>query len=208
MAEGRYRYDVFISYSRATDWPGWVEEKFTRVLRHWLSAELGRTAEIFLDVRSVGPGQDWPEALEEGLAQSRALISLLSKTYFSSDWCRRELGAMLARRDHLRDERGISLPLVFPMRIHDSEQKHVPEVLHSIQTIDISTFAEPFMQRESPLLEGLSRELRSFCEQAAPQILRVPEDSFRWPLAAYAHYLPRLTVEPPGQTSVPGRGVP
>lgn len=208
MTASRYRYDVFISYSRATDWPEWVEEKFTRVLRHWLSAEFGRRAEIFLDVRSIAPGQDWPAALEEGLAQSRAIIPLWSKLYFSSDWCRRELGAMLARRDHLRHELGVDVPLVFPMRIHDSEQEDLPQILHRLQSTDISKFADPFMQQGSALLEGLSQKLKAFCERAAPQILSVPEDSFSWPLTEYASYLTQLTVEPQGQTSVPGRGDP
>jgi hypothetical protein len=208
MDHGRYRHDVFVSYSRVEEWPDWVENKFVRVLRHWLTAELGRTAEIFLDVRSIGPGDDWPEALERGLAESRAMIALWTRNYWASDWCRREHSAMMTRAEELRSRHGVAVPLVFPMRLHDSEPDLLPAAVRHLQMTDIRRFAEPFASSDSRLLEGLSGLLRTFCSRYAAAIAAIPGESFTWPLADYSARLATLEGDaaPGGQTSLPGLG--
>jgi hypothetical protein len=202
-----YRHDVFISYSRAAEWPRWVEDQFLPVFHHWLTAELGRDADIFLDTRSVLVGQRWPDELERGLAASRTIVPLWTVNYFSSDWCCREISSMLERSDRLR-QRQLSDRVVFPLAIHDSAPEKVPPAVSHLQIVDIRACADPYVHPDSPRREELSGRLRAVCEQVAEHILAVPSDSYRWPLPDYTHYYQQIRRDPPGQHFMPSLGQP
>ena len=94
-----YEHDVFISYRRHGDWPGWVRNVFYRLLYHYLSEELGREAHIFLD-ENIRTGTAWPTYLKNALSKSRVLVALWSPQYFSSEWCLTEIASFIARENH------------------------------------------------------------------------------------------------------------
>jgi hypothetical protein len=195
-----YKYDVFLSYSRAQQWPKWVRGVFLPIVEHWLSAELGRDVVIFHDARDIGIGHIWTGELEQGLASSRVMITLWSKNYFQSEWCLRELSAVLARADDFRS-RGLSGRIVFPVAIHDSTSEDLPELARSLQLESIQQFADPFTHEDSPLRESLSRTLQGLCRQAAQEITAVPDDTFSWPMLDYSSYIDRLRIH--GSTPIP-----
>jgi hypothetical protein len=121
-----YRYDVFLSYSRANSWPRFVDLHFRPILDHWLSAELGEPSRIFHDARAIEIGQRWPSEIDRGLRDSRVMVALLSRNYFQSDWCRRELASMLARAEWFR-EAGLDDQVIFPIALHDCTTEDLPD---------------------------------------------------------------------------------
>lgn len=199
-----YQYDVFLSYSRAESWPRWVQSCFLDVLRHWLHAELARPAKIFRDVQNIQSGQDWPEELENGLAASRVMIALWSRSYFESEWCRKELSFMLARARHFR-ERGIVAHIIYPLVIHDSYRIDLPAFLKNMQVEIIDNYAEPFMHPESPLREQLSQVMKQICKQLARQIERVQDNTFMQRVD-YSEFLTKLKPPPRSNMALPTLG--
>jgi TIR domain len=202
-----YRHDVFLSYSRMESWPRWVDNCLLDVLRHWLGVELARPVTIFRDVKNIQPGQHWPKEVEIGLAESRIMIALWCRSYFESEWCRRELSAMLARAYDFR-ERGLGDQIIWPLVIHDSYRIGLPDVVRDMQVETIDDYAEPFMHPQSPLRERLSQAMKHVCKQLARQIEGVRDDSFAWPLADYSTFLAKLDPPRRGKVSLPSLGTP
>lgn len=50
---------------------------------------------IFQDHEGIDWGQHWPKVLDETLSEVRFLITVVSPSFFSSDWCRKELRKFL-----------------------------------------------------------------------------------------------------------------
>lgn len=205
MVPTGYEYDVFLSYSHSQHWPKWVEGHFLPVIRHWISAELGRDVTIFYDRDGVGAGEEWPDRLERALAASRTMITLWSRNYFRSEWCTRELSAHL-KRAHYLGRRGLSGNLVFPVAIHDSAAKDLPELVRTMHVKKVQNYADPFAHKDGPLVSELSRELRTFSEKAAHEIDTLPAETFAWPLRDYSDYHHRLRLPPQDPSSPPSLG--
>jgi hypothetical protein len=171
-----YRFDAFLSYSRGGHWETFVQEFFEPILTHWLGEELGRTPVIFRDRTALSIGQNWPATLSDALHGSRVMITLWSRQYFSSEWCRRELGFMLARAEEFR-RRGIFDRIVLPTIIHDGAR--FPPGLSVLQGLNLSEYADPFMTGHSVLREQLSAKIQQFSRDVASAIEMVPDDSYR-----------------------------
>jgi hypothetical protein len=169
-----YRYDAFLSYSRSGHWETFVDEVFEPILTHWLGEELGRRPAIFRDRTTLSIGQNWPAMLEDALRRSRVLITLWSRQYFSSQWCRRELSFMLARAEEFR-RHGVFDRIILPTIIHDG--RRFPSFLSTLQGLNLSEYADPFMTDRSVLREKLSAKIQEFSSDAASAIERVPDDS-------------------------------
>jgi hypothetical protein len=144
--------------------------------------------------------------LEIGLAESRIMIALWCRSYFESEWCRRELSVMLARAHDFR-ERGIGDQIIWPLVIHDSYRIALPDLVKSMQVETIDDYAEPFMHPESPLRERLSQVMKQVCKQLARQIERVRDESFAWPLVDYSEFLAKLNPPRRSQMSLPSLGI-
>jgi hypothetical protein len=54
-----YESDVFLSYRRHGEWPGWVRDIFMPLFSHWLGEELPRDAKVFVDYE-IETGDSWP----------------------------------------------------------------------------------------------------------------------------------------------------
>lgn len=186
-SSGGYKYDVFLSYSRSGQWETFVDDVFEPILSHWLGEELGRTPVVFRDRATVPIGQDWPEMLEHALRASRVIVTLWSRQYFSSEWCRRELSFMLARANEFK-VRGVFNRIILPATIHDGNK--FPPFLSALQALNLSEYADPFMTERSVLREKLSAKIQELSRDAASAIETVPNDSFQWNV----HYMGYLAM--------------
>src|SRR3954452_12040053 len=171
---GGYQYDVFLSYSRSGHWETFVDEVFEPMLTHWLGEELGRTPAIFKDRSSLSIGQSWPDTLESALRSSKVMITLWSRQYFASEWCRRELSFMLARAGSFK-RRGVSDRIILPTIVHDG--KRFPAFLSVLQGLNLSEYADPFMTGQSALRDRLSAKIQELSRDAASAIESVPDES-------------------------------
>jgi hypothetical protein len=181
---GEYRFDAFLSYSRGGHWETFVDEVFEPILTHWLGEELGRTPVIFRDRTTLSIGQNWPLTLENALRCSKIMITLWSRQYFSSEWCRRELSFMLARAEEFR-RHGVFDGIILPTIIHDG--RRFPPFLSVLQGLNLSEYADPFMTGHSVLREKLSAKIQDFSRDAASAIETVPDDSCEWEVSPAGH---------------------
>jgi hypothetical protein len=179
-----YKYDVFLSYSRSGQWETFVDRVFEPILTHWLGEELGRTPTIFKDRSELSIGQNWQNTLKAALEASRVMVTLWSRQYFSSEWCRRELCFMLARADEF-EQRGTFNRIILPATIHDG--RRFPAFLSTLQGVNLSQYADPFMTEHSMLREGLSAKVQALASDAASAIEAVPNESCRWSVRYEAH---------------------
>jgi hypothetical protein len=186
-SSGGYKYDVFLSYSRSGQWETFVDDVFEPILSHWLGEELGRTPVVFKDRATVSIGQNWPEMLEYALRASRVMVTLWSRQYFSSEWCRRELSFMLARASEFKAQRVFD-QIILPVAIHDG--KKFPPFLSALQVLNLSEYADPFMTERSLLREKLSAKVQELSRDTASAIEKVSNDSFRWNV----HYVNHLAM--------------
>ena len=175
-----YEWDVFLSYRRYGEWPGWVEKHFYSLLHHWLGEELGDEPKIFFDVQDVETGVRWPPKLARALATSRSMVALWSRQYFRSDWCREELSLMLGREEVSR----LALPtfdggLVVPVLIHDGDD--IPDEMKEIQSLRLQKLCNPRMTSDSPTGEQLSEKIRAWVPDVRAAIERAPAWDSSWP---------------------------
>jgi hypothetical protein len=182
-----YEWDVFLSYRRSNDWPRFVERQFLPKLKHWLDTALGRAARIFVDVRQIEAGDDWPYKLADGLARSKTMVCLWSAEYFTSRWCELELTQMLARRNSAAGPSGQLPPLVIAALIHDSQ--NLARELNRIQQFPIQDYSNPWIADGSLTEEKLSVEIERLARQVADALSQVPEYDESWPSLATAEFV-------------------
>jgi hypothetical protein len=195
-----YEWDVFLSYRRANDWPRFVDGIFLPMLKRELSDALGSQAKIFHDMR-IETGGDWPQELAVAHAASKILICLWSRQYFTSRWCREELGQMLSRRDAVG---GVPRPrLIVSAVIHDGA--HIPEDLSSIQRFEIQKYASPDLAEHSQRREELSFLIRDLAEDAGTAIEQAPPFDGAWTQLTVEKFA-ALFASKRGQWVVPSLG--
>jgi hypothetical protein len=152
-----YNFDVYVSYRRRGEWPTWVKRHFLPLIYHWLSERLGRDPLIFFHERFLEIASPWPAELAKGLATSRVMVCLWSRSYFESDWCLAELSQMLYRQEASGNPR-----LILPVLVHDGDR--IPAPMRAMQPLDISEYTNPRMVVGSPNSEKLSHLLKTFSE--------------------------------------------
>ncbi|MDP1711245.1 MAG: toll/interleukin-1 receptor domain-containing protein [Candidatus Nanopelagicaceae bacterium] len=89
---------VFISYARADDESppdddkakGWVTF-FWAQLRYELTYRGAKQAKLWLDRYQIEPQEAFTEEIEKALSEAKLIVTVLSRNWISSDWCRREL---------------------------------------------------------------------------------------------------------------------
>jgi TIR domain len=137
-----YKYDVFLSYTRAYPFGDWIHEHFFPLFAPYLSNALNRPATVFVDSPGISTGDTWPERLKNALACSKCLIEAWSPSYFYSGWCMYECAIMFHREQQL-GYRTINNPsgLVLPINVFDGE--HFPPFAKQIQYLDCRRFVRP-----------------------------------------------------------------
>jgi hypothetical protein len=174
-----YRWDVFLSYRRFKEWPGWVNDHFLPLFTHYLGEELGYDARIFIDTEAIESGSAWPFRLAEGLSESKVMVCLWSRQYFSSKWCVSELAHMRARENACgfgtEAQPGC---LILPVILHDGED--FPVQLRHIQTTDFRDVSNVRITRSSPRAEQLADAVRQWVPDVKEAVLRAPAYDSRW----------------------------
>lgn len=87
-----FQYDLFVSYASEDNVDGWVEKLQTRLTGE-LAGLLGRpfsAKTVFFDTLRLNVGQAYPEVLDKAARDSALLVTLLSPSYATSEWCGRE----------------------------------------------------------------------------------------------------------------------
>lgn len=147
MTTDPYLYDVFLSYRRRDEWPGWVDRHFLPILRHWLGEELCREPRIFIDT-NIETGNIWPDSLASGLSQSAVLLPLLCGSYFTSQWCTIEYH-LIERRETLCDAQRLILPAL----LHNGDS--LPNDVRARQLTDLRSHVRTRMPKRSARAERL-----------------------------------------------------
>jgi hypothetical protein len=197
-----YEYDIFLSYRRLGAASDWVKNHFKPVLKSALAPELGRDPEIYFDNR-VETGATWPVELGRNLGRSRILICLWSRTFLSSEWCKKELNLMWKREQIL----GLRTPahpngVVAVSIIHDGET--MPDELSISQRSEIAEFYNPMMRIDSPKRESFFTKMQSCAAGIAEMIECAPPFDETWEHeAAEEVYEVYLAGQPPRQPTQP-----
>lgn len=197
-----YQHHIFVSYCRSDDeWVRWTRENFVRPLRTLLRPALV-DARIFFD-EQIETGADWPTRLAQALARSRLLIPILSRAYFSSDWCRLEFALMY----HREKQSGLRTPgepagLILPVVIDDGTS--FPSEVQAMKSLSIHDFANPFILSTSPRQEQFSEILRSWCPCVEEALERTPKYDPEWERLAYNQFRDKFRIQSMSQTTLPG----
>lgn len=92
------KYDIFFSYARLSNGGGEDERgivgRIVKELTTELNPHFAKAAEVFYDMDDVEAG-DLSEQLENAVRSSTVFVLLLSRRYFHSEWCMRELEVFL-----------------------------------------------------------------------------------------------------------------
>lgn len=196
-----YLYDVFVSYKRDSETRNWIEKHFRPLLHLRVRQEIGRETRIFIDDQ-LETGASWPMQLGACLGRSRILIALLSKDYFSSEWCVLEMALMLAREQQT-NLRTSSNPrgLVIPVVIHDGEE--FPTALGDIQRIEIQSCFNVRMAVDSRRAEELDAILAKEARVIARAIESAPSCQNEWAVRSAQEFYDRLFRSMPEQRALP-----
>jgi hypothetical protein len=196
-----YEYDVFLSYSRAKDWPKWVSYIFMPIFDHWLTSELGRDARIFVDT-NIENGASWPETLDRALSKSAILVPLWTKNYFSSDWCTLEFTRFRAR-ENIYSYGTFENParLIHPAVIHDG--KDFPREVGDISYTDLSEFVNVRMASNSLAEESLSLLVKKWVLCIVKSVRTVPECDPSWKELSARELYQQHKKNEPRQLGVP-----
>jgi len=122
-----YEYDVFISYSHANNYEGWVS-KFREKLDARLKERVPPGATFFRDSDSLQGNDDLTPELVGGIRSTAVLVPIVSRSYVTRPWCQKECQEFTAANA----ERGLA-GRIFPVRYDDVSpaefQKFVGEKL-------------------------------------------------------------------------------
>src|SRR5262245_52313302 len=132
----RFDKHVFISYGHVDNLTASDEEqawvtRFHEHLRAYLSTNLGRDAEIWRDDRLRGNTVFETEILNQ-FPKTATMVSVLSRRYLGSDWCRKEVEAFCRAAERngglvIRDKTRVLKVMTQP--IAPSDRARLPKVL-------------------------------------------------------------------------------
>jgi hypothetical protein len=196
-----YEYDVFLSYSRAKDWPRWVGSIFYPIFDHWLTSELGRDSRIFLDT-TMENGTSWPETVDRALSKSAILVPLWTKNYFSSEWCTNEFTQFRVRENQY-NYGSFENPsrLIHPAVIHDG--KDFPHEVGDISYVDLSEYVNVRMASGSLTEENLSLLVKRWVLSIAKSVSLAPECNPSWKELSNRELYQQHKKDEPKQLEVP-----
>ncbi|MFD1616062.1 toll/interleukin-1 receptor domain-containing protein [Gelatiniphilus marinus] len=125
IIEGGGVYDVFISYSH-NDYD-WVKKNLYLPLSEF-KKEDGNKLKIFFDEKSIGIGEQFTIKYMKGIADSKVIIPVISKSYNVKNHCQNELNIAIKRSV---EKLMIMTPITFDFA-------DVPEILTHILVLDVN----------------------------------------------------------------------
>ena len=152
-----FRYDLFFSYASEDNVDGWVE-KFQAHLTGELARLLGRPFSektVFLDKLRLQVGQAYPAELDNSARDSALLVSLLSPSYLTSDWCSREREVF----QQLCAPKSSFVESLAVVQVRPPGSVGVPQTLRDAQRADlvIPGFQEPWPVGSGKWIEAVNR---------------------------------------------------
>ncbi|HZU30073.1 MAG TPA: toll/interleukin-1 receptor domain-containing protein [Candidatus Angelobacter sp.] len=197
-----YDHDVFLSYRRHGEWPQWVRNTFAPMFRHWLGEELD-DVKIFID-ENLEAGKSWPQELGRALGNSKIIVPLFSRQYFSSPWCQRELAHMFAREAAV-EFRTQKQPagLIVPAHIHGHQ---FPKRAQAIQAAQLQLYTNPWVAKGSVTEERLAEKIREWTPQIAAAIRSAPPHNDSWTTIAIEEFMREFAEVETKQTVPPSLG--
>lgn len=103
---------------------------------------------IWMDrLDGILPGDNWRDKLQEAVNKSFAMVSVLSRNYVESEWCKREY----QRADMLKRP-------IFLAKIGEVEDENLPIELQSSQYVDFMGATSEFDTRISDLIAGIKNK--------------------------------------------------
>jgi hypothetical protein len=131
------------------------------------------------------------------------MVAVLSRDYFSSDWCRLELATMRERekKSKMRTARNPS-GLIIPVVIDDGD--HFPADITAIQSEKLHAFANPFIRIDSPKQEALAEVLRTkVCPSIEKAFANVPKYDPSWEKRTHTRFQRTFKIHAQSQTTLP-----
>jgi hypothetical protein len=172
-----YEHDIFFSYKRHELTLNWTRQVAAR-LKLWLTEELNRPAEVFIDESSIEVGQKWPDELKYALKHSRCIVCVWSPSYFQSSWCVSEWKSFLEREKLCAVQ---AYRLIAPLKFHDGE--HFPQEASNVQWEDVAEYAFtiPAFWDSQRAIE-LEAKLKTFAHSVANMVRKAPPFDRNWPI--------------------------
>lgn len=171
-----YVNDVFISYKRQDEWTGWVRGPFRKLLKAYLTQELGTEPRIFVD-DAIPVGADQAMALGDNLARSKVMIGVFSADYFGSEWCLHELDLM-AGRAIATNTVGPNQGIIIPALVQDGHR--IPSPIDVLQRIDLGEWRRVGINETWPTYPGFSEGMKGLAEVVGKAVLGAPNFDVAW----------------------------
>jgi hypothetical protein len=168
-----YQNDIFISYRREKyAWTPWARDTFKVALESCLQRELGDPPNIFIDDQTP-IGANFVSHLARTLARSKVMVALLSKDYFTSEWCVHELDLMM--------ERAAGYDLIIPIVVHDGQT--IPDAVCLLQYADFRDYAIPALCDAGLLHAEFWSKLVKLAPRIGTAVEVAPDFNPKWELA-------------------------
>ena len=175
-----YKHDIFLSYNRRYPHEEWVNDIFYPLFIPYLEDAIGRRISVFKDTETIKSGEDWENRLKNGLAHSRCMVSILSPSYFLSEWCTKEFAIMYHRQKALgyltvNNPTGLILPITIRNGIH------FPKHINKIQSLDCRDFFRiGGGVKDTQLFIDLQSKLLEWVDEVAMAINKSPNWDKNW----------------------------
>ena len=114
------------------------------------------------------PGDNWRDKLQEAVNNSFAMVSIVSRNYLESEWCKREY--------QLADS--LNIP-IFPACIGKVETSKMPIEIDSIQYVDFMGGDDSFEERLAELVNGIRNKTSVAPDDAILLPDLTPRNSYR-----------------------------
>jgi hypothetical protein len=101
------------------------------------------------------------------------MVALLSKDYFSSDWCVHELDLMM--------EKAQGNDLIIPVLVHDG--RSIPDAVALLQSVDFRSYAIPALSYAGPLYAEFWSRLVELAPRIGNAVETAPDFNPTWELA-------------------------
>lgn len=184
----QFPIDVFISYRRATNKSSdhWVDE-FKDALQLEMEDLSVNPPKIWRDIENISEGEAWREELQKNIENAAIFLAIISKSYFESDECIKELNHFLGR---LKDPKNGAMRKLFQVFKHPSNSE-IPREFNDLERVeffqrdrdpkkfvafspakDSSTHTQ-FNEKLSQLAQGVMLALEALQAKGRPTLGRV-----------------------------------
>lgn len=83
-------FDLFVSYGQSDNKDGSVTALIESIQKAHERFVPTKPLKIFFDLWGIRNSDEWDRRIHRGLIESKAMLAVLSPSYFNSEWCRRE----------------------------------------------------------------------------------------------------------------------